>query len=142
VRNRIEVAERFRAEEAGAGRNRLFIGSDVEMSRRVREDLTERLGRIVHVEGGLWRYVGAHREEIPDHALRRSVHACDDAWVHTPAGAPSNVELTNTRVNSVLNECVALCAEPRYFEKPPAGINCGSDLIRFDAEGRRHLDPR
>ncbi|MGR3270288.1 DUF7146 domain-containing protein [Thalassococcus profundi] len=51
VRNRIAAAEPFRVEEADTGRKRLFIGSDVEIAKRVREDLTERHGRIVHADG-------------------------------------------------------------------------------------------
>jgi P4 family phage/plasmid primase-like protien len=44
-------------------------------------------------------------------------------------------------VDSVLNECAALCAEPDFFENPPAGINCASGFIRFDAAGTPHLEP-
>ena len=33
------------------------------------------------------------------------------------------------------------CAEPGYFDTPPAGINCASGFIRFDAEGTPILDP-
>ncbi|EKE44938.1 ATPase-like protein [Oceaniovalibus guishaninsula JLT2003] len=106
----------------------------------MREDLTERLGRIVHAEGEFWRYGGTHWEAIPDHELRLPVHAYDGAGFLTPAGEPSNVKLTKTRVDSVLHECAALCAEPGYFEKPPAGINCASGFIRFDAEGVPHLE--
>lgn len=135
VRNLIAGAEPFRAEEADTGRKRLFIGSDVEIAKRVREDLTERHGRIVHADGEFWRYGGTHWEAIPDHELRLPVHAYDGAGFETPAGEPSNVKLTKTRVNSVLNECAALCAEPGYFDAPPAGINCASGFIRFDAQG-------
>lgn len=140
VRNRIAAAEPFRAEEADTGRKRLFIGSDVEIAKRVREDLTERHGRIVHADGEFWRYGGTHWEAIPDHELRLPVHAYDGAGFETPAGEPSNVKLTKTRVNSVLNECAALCAMPGFFDAPPAGINCASGFIRFDAQGTPHLE--
>jgi phage/plasmid primase-like uncharacterized protein len=141
VRNRIDGAEPFRAEEADTGRKRLSIGSDVEIARRVREDLTERHGRIVHTEGAFWRYGGTHWEAIPDHELRLPVHAYDGAGFETPAGEPSNVKLTRTRVDSVLNECAALCAMPGFFDAPPPGINCASGFIRFDAEGTPQLEP-
>lgn len=140
VRNRIAAAEPFRVEETDTGRKRLFIGSDVEIAKRVREDLTERHGRIVHADGAFWRYGGTHWEAIPDHELRLPVHAYDGAGFETPAGDPSNVKLTKTRVDSILNECAALCAEPGYFDAPPAGINCTSGFIRFDAEGTPHVE--
>jgi P4 family phage/plasmid primase-like protien len=141
VRNRIAAAEPFRVEETDTGRKRLYIGSDVEIAKRVREDLTERHGRIVHADGEFWRYCGTHWEAIPDHELRLPVHAYDGAGFLTPAGEPSNVKLTKTRVNSVLNECAALCAMPGFFDAPPAGINCASGFIRFDAEGTPRLEP-
>ncbi|MBW7057625.1 toprim domain-containing protein [Paracoccus bogoriensis] len=141
VRNRIEAAEPFRAELADTGRKRLYIGSDVEIAKRVREDLTERHGRIVHADGEFWRYGGTHWEAIPAHELRLPVHTYDGASFETPAGEPSNVKLTQTRVNSVLNECAALCAMPGFFDAPPAGINCASGFIRFDAEGTPQLEP-
>lgn len=140
VRSRISGAERFRPDQAETGRKRLYIGSDVEIAKRVREDLTERHGRIVHADGEFWRYGGTHWEAIPDHELRLPVHAYDGAGFETPAGEPSNVKLTKTRVNSVLNECAALCAMPGYFDAPPAGINCASGFIRFDGDGTPHLE--
>lgn len=141
IRNRIAGAELFRPDQAETGRKRLYIGSDVEMAKRVREDLTERHGRIVHAEGEFWRYCGTHWEAIPAHELRLPVHAYDGASFETPAGEPSNVKLTQTRVNSVLHECAALCAEPGFFDTPPAGINCASGFLRFDATGTPHLEP-
>lgn len=141
VRNRIAGAEPFRPEEADTGCKELYIGSDVEIAKRVREDLTERHGRIVHADGAFWRYGGTHWEAIPDHELRLPVHTYDGARFETPAGEPSNVKLTQTRVNSVLNECAALCAMPGFFDTPPAGINCASGFIRFDAEGTPCLEP-
>lgn len=141
VRNCIAGAERFRPDQADTGRKRLFIGSDVEIAKRVREDLTERHGRIVHADGEFWRYGGTHWEAIPDHELRLPVHAYDGAGFETPAGEPSNVKLTKTRVNSVINECAALCALPGFFDAPPAGINCASGFIRFNAEGSPRHEP-
>lgn len=141
IRNRIAGADLFRPDQAEQGRKRLYIGSDVEIAKRVREDLTERHGRIVHAEGEFWRYVGTHWEAIPAHELRLPVHAYDGASFETPAGEPSNVKLTQTRVNSVLNECAALCAEPGFFDTPPAGINCASGFLRFDTTGTPHLEP-
>lgn len=135
LRNRMAAAERFRPEQADTGRKDLFIGSDIEIAKRVREDLTTHHGRIVQAEGAFWRYAGTQWEAIPDHEIRLPVHAYDGADFMTAAGEPSRVKLSRSRVDSVLNECAALCAEPDFFEAPPAGINCASGFIRFDADG-------
>ena len=88
-----------------------------------------------------WRYAApiGRRSPITNCACRSTTY--DGADFETPAGEPSNVKLTKTRVNSVLNECAALCAEPGFFDTPPAGINCASGFIRFDADGTPRLEP-
>ena len=131
----------MRADQADTRPKDLYIGSDVEIAKRVREDLTARHGRIVHAEGAFWRYSGTEWEAIEDHLIRLPVHAYDGAEFMTAAGEPSRVKLSKSRVDSVLNECAALCAEPHFFENPPAGINCASGFIRFDAAGTPHLEP-
>ena len=141
IRNRIASADPFRADQAETARKRLDIGSDVEMAKRVSEDLTKRHGRIVHAEGEFWRYSGTHWEAILVHELRLPVHTYDGANFETPAGERSNVKLTRNRINSVLNEFAALCAEPGFFDAPPAGINCTSGFRRFDKTGTPHLEP-
>lgn len=140
VCSRIAAAEPLRADQADTRRKEIYIGSDVEIAKCVREDLTARHGRIVHSEGAFWRYVGTEWEAIEDHLIRLPVHAYDGADFMTAAGEPSRVKLSKSRVDSVLNECAALCAEPDFFENPPAGINCASGFIRFDAAGTPHLE--
>jgi P4 family phage/plasmid primase-like protien len=141
VRLGIEAAAPFRGDEAPIRRKELSIGSDVEIAKRIREDLTTQHGRIIYAEGAFWRYGGTEWETIQDHQIRLPVHAYDGADFMTAAGAPSRVKLNKSRVDSVLNECAALCAAPDFFEDPPAGINCSSGFIRFDAAGTPHLEP-
>lgn len=140
VRSRIAAAEPFHADEANTRRKDLYIGSDVEIAKRVREDLTTRHGRIVYAEGAFWRYSGTEWETIEDHLIRLPVHAYDGAEFMTAAGEPSRVKLSRSRVDSVLHECAALCAEPEFFENPPTGINCASGFIRFDTTGTPHIE--
>ena len=140
VRNRIAAAELFHADQADTRRKDLYIGSDVEIAKRVREDLTARHGRIVYAEGSFWRYSGTEWETIEDHLIRLPVHAYDGAEFMTAAGEPSRVKLSKSRVDSVLHECAALCAEPDFFENPPTGINCASGFIRFDTTGKPRLE--
>ncbi|PVZ49686.1 DUF7146 domain-containing protein [Thalassobacter stenotrophicus] len=140
VRNLIAAAEPFHADQAYTRRKDLYIGSDVEIAKRVREDLTARHGRLVYAEGAFWRYSGTAWEAIEDHLIRPPVHAYDGAEFMTAAGEPSRVKLSRARVDSVLHECAALCAEPDFFENPPTGINCASGFIHFDTTGKPRLE--
>jgi hypothetical protein len=64
----------------------LFIGSDVEISARVRDDLIARHGKVIHAEGQFWRYATTHWDIIPDHELRLATHIYDGAEYETPKG--------------------------------------------------------
>jgi P4 family phage/plasmid primase-like protien len=119
----------------------LFIGSDVEISSRVRDDLSARHGKILYAEGNIWRYGGTHWEEIPAHELRLATHMYDGAEYETPKGEPSRVKLGKSRVDSILHELAVLITEEDYFENPSVGINCANGFIRFSAEGVPTLEP-
>jgi P4 family phage/plasmid primase-like protien len=119
----------------------LVIGSDVEIAGRVKEDLERAYGDILHAEGHFWRYGGSHWEAIAEPELRLAVHVYDGARFRTPAGEPSRVKLSKSRVDSVLNELAALLARPSFFETMATGINCASGFIRFDDEGTPYLEP-
>ena len=123
-----------------ARRKELFVGSDIEIAKCVREDLTEEHGRIVFAEGAFWHYAKTEWKPIPDHKIRLPVHDYDGADFMTAAGEPSRVKLSKSRVDSVLHECAAICADPEFFENLPAGINCASGFIRFDDAGTPHLE--
>lgn len=127
------------AHRASAERKELNIGSDIEIANRVREDLQNQYGHMLYCEGSFWRYGGTAWEVVEDHEIRLVVHAYDGASFQTGSGAHSRAKLSKARVDSVLYECAALCAEPKFFSNPPAGINCASGFIRFDDVGRPHL---
>lgn len=137
VRVLIAIAEPLTAERE---KKQLFIGSDVEIAGRVREDLTSLHGRLINAEGSFWRFTGTHWEPVPDREMRIAVHAYDGASFNTPAGDPSRVKLGKSRIDSVINECAVLCAEPTFFTSPPVGINCASGFIHFK-DGRPALQP-
>jgi P4 family phage/plasmid primase-like protien len=113
----------------------LFIGSDVEISSRVRDDLIVRHGKIIHAEGQFWRYTTTHWDIIPDHELRLATHMYDGAEYETPKGEPSRVKLGKSRVDSILHELTVLVTEDEFFTNAPIGINCASGFIRFSSEG-------
>lgn len=123
----------------GARRERLEIGSDVEIARRVSEDLHNSFGRIVHADGDFWRYQGACWRPIPERELRRAVHRYDGAEYTTPAHNPAAVALGKSRVTSTLHEMSAMLAEPNFFADAPTGINCASGFIEFSGEGKAML---
>ena len=115
----------------------LRIGSDVEIAQRLRADLVEQFGRIVYAEGASWRYSATHWEPIPDDELRRAVHIYDGAFF----GFMQQVKLSKARINSVLNECAALCTASDFFETRPTGINCASGFITFASDGTPAIEP-
>lgn len=58
-----------------------------------------------------------------------------------PKEDPTRVRLGKSRIDSILNECAAMCAAPEFFATCSTGINCASGFIRFDPEGRPHIEP-
>ncbi|EFH12952.1 DUF5906 domain-containing protein [Pseudoroseomonas cervicalis] len=122
-------------------RERLEIGSDVEIARRVSEDLCNSFDRIVHADGQFWRYEGTCWRPIPEPELRRVVHCYDGAEYTTPTGKPSAVALSKARINSSLNEMAAMLAAPNFFVDAPAGINCASGFIEFERDGTPTIKP-
>lgn len=139
---RMAIAEAVLPDAFGkTGTKEVYIGSDVELAQRVREDLTERLGRIVHAEGMFWHYERTHWKPVPARLLRVTVHRYDGAEYKTPSGEPSRVKLGKGRIDSILNECATLCSEPDFFSSRPIGINCASGFIQFDGKGAPTLVP-
>ena len=105
----------------------LEIGSDIEIARRVGNDLEKQHGQIIVAEGSVWRYVGTHWESLIESELRRVVHRYDGASF----GKGSTVKLSRSRVDSILNEFTAMHDDLDFFGDAPAGINCLSGFIRF-----------
>lgn len=120
-------------------RKEVEIGSDVEISKRVLDDLTKIYQRIVYTEGSFWYYHTTHWEDIPDHQLRRAVYLYDGACYFTPKGEESCVKLSKSRIDSVLNEMAALATEIDFFENALVGINCANGFIEFDQQGKPTL---
>lgn len=120
---------------------RLEIGSDVEIAGRVREDLEQAFGDVVHAEGAFWRFETTCWRPIPEAELRLAVHGYDGARFESPAGAPSCIRLSKARIDSILHEMTALVADPTFFAAPPPGINCASGFITFDAIGTPTAEP-
>lgn len=123
------------------GARTVLIGSDVEISTRIRDDLQEKYGQVVHDEGQFWRYGTTHWEPIGARELRLLTYAYDGALYETPKGEPSRVRLGKGRVDSILNELATLMSEPKFFEDMPVGINCSTGFIQFTNDGQPQLHP-
>ena len=105
----------------------LDIGSDIEIARRVGNDLASKYGQIIVAEGSVWRYIGTHWESLTDGELRRVVHRYDGATFDKKG----TVKLSRGRVDSILNEFTAMHDDLDFFADAPVGINCLSGFIRF-----------
>jgi P4 family phage/plasmid primase-like protien len=124
---------------AGRKVQRLEIGSDAEIACRVAKDLTRRLGPVVYDEGEFWHHNRLHWQAIPSEALWRAVFVYDGAGFDTPKDEPSNVKLSQGRVESVLACMKPLLSHRRFFVEAAAGINCSSGFITLSADGAASL---
>jgi putative DNA primase/helicase len=128
-------------ERASAGRQRLDVGSDVEIAERVAADFRREFGKVVFADGDFWRYSGKHWQPIEDATARRAVHLYDGAIYETASQQPAAVKLGKGRIDSVLHEMGAMLARPNFFADAPDGINCTSGFIAFDAAGQPRILP-
>lgn len=131
----------MRSEQSKCSPQKLSVGSDIEIARRIQDDLNEQYGRVVHAEGAFWRFNGTSWEAFDEHTIRLRVHDYDGVEFLTASSGKSRVKLSKSRIDSVLHECATLCADPTFFVDVPAGINCASGFIRFDGNGEPHLEP-
>src|SRR4051812_17092040 len=91
---------------------RLEIGSDVEIARRVTEDLSVKYGEVVYCEGAFWYFGGTHWMAIPDEALRLTIYRYDGAIYVTPEGKLQAAKLNRARIDSIL-----ACMQPALFHR-------------------------
>ena len=88
---------------------RLEIGSDVEISRRIKCGLERDFGSVPHCEGEFWRYYDTHWEPVPEDEMRRRVHECD--------GLPWGTITASGLVK--LGSTVSLMNWARSYARPP-----------------------
>ena len=141
VRDLINGAKSFILSGSGDQARTVFIGSDVEIAGRVREDMIEKYGQVIYAEGAFWRYDETHWAVIPDHELRLATHIYDGAKFKTPKGEPSLVKLGKSRVDSILHELASLVTKEDFFRDASTGINCANGFIRFSQDGMPSLAP-
>jgi hypothetical protein len=122
--------------------HKLEVGSDVEIARRLVNDLSAELGEIHWVEGKLWFYCGTHWVSYPKHQLRLAAYRYDGALYRRPGRKNDDlVQLSKPRIDGILHELATLLAEPGFFLVPAIGINCKIRVSRH-RRVRRSADPR
>jgi hypothetical protein len=139
----IEDAERFTEEPSryGASQFDLEIGSDVEIAKKVLEQLEELYGPIIVSDGRLWRFDKTHWAALDDDHLIRLVHRADGTRYTDGAGKTQVVKLNKSRVVSIVDAAMRYRGQPDFFQDPPVGINCESGFIRIGDDGVAELMP-
>jgi phage/plasmid-associated DNA primase len=139
----IEDAERFTEEPSryGASQFDLEIGSDIEIAKKVLEQLEELYGPITVSDGRLWRFDKTHWAALDDDHLVRLVHRADGTRYTDGAGKSQVVKLNKSRVASIIDAAMRYRGQPDFFQDPPCGINCESGFIRIGDNGSAELMP-
>ena len=118
-----------------AGHRTIEIGSDIEIARRIARELAGALGEVVAADGAVWRYLPPEGSwaALDDDILRRLAQAFDGASYQRPSGRPDVVQLSKTRVVSILDAVSVILGSRDFFEREPVfGINCRSGFVRLD----------
>lgn len=125
----------------GAAPRILTIGSEVEIAKKVIEDLHAEHGDVVFDEGRIWHFDGICWLPKCERDLRLCVQQYDGALYTPPASKTSVVRLNSSRIDSVLRELFVLLEQPGFFSDARAGMNCASGFITFETEGKPDLIP-
>ena len=119
----------------------LTIGSDVEIAKRVTEDLRTAHGDVVFDEGQVWHYDGTSWQPKSDRDLRLLAYRYDGATYGLGPGKRSGARLNKSRIDSILFELCILLSQKRFFADATTGMNCASGFIAFDSQGTPQVIP-
>jgi P4 family phage/plasmid primase-like protien len=139
----IEDAERFTEEPSryGASQFDLEIGSDIEIAKKLLDQLEELYGPIIVSDGRLWRFDKTHWAALDDDHLIRLVHRADGTRYTDGVGKTQVVKLNKSRVVSIVDAAMRYRGQPDFFQDPPCGINCESGFIRIGDDGAAQSMP-
>jgi P4 family phage/plasmid primase-like protien len=115
---------------------KLEIGSDAEVASEVVKELTAERGELVHADGAFWYYADTAWTELDGGLIQRSILVQDGR----PYGEKGRIRLSKTKIESITHIMTIMQAQPDFFRKGVAGINCASGFIRF-VEGVPVLEP-
>ena len=139
----IEDAERLTDDPSryGTSQFELEIGSDIEIAKKVLEQLEELYGPIIVSDGRLWRFDKTHWAALDDDHLIRLVHRADGTRYTDGAGKTQVVKLNKGRVVSIVDAAMRYRGQADFFQHRPCGINCESGFIRIGDHGSAELMP-
>jgi putative DNA primase/helicase len=113
-------------------------GSDVEIAKRLYDDLQDCHGDVVFDEGRAWKFDGVCWVPINERDLRLAVYRYDGLGYGTKSAC---VKLTKNQINSILHEFSVVSAQDNFFRNSKTGINCASGFISFNEAGDATLIP-
>jgi hypothetical protein len=97
------------------------------------------MSRVVYCEGAFYVYRDAHWCALSDHQLANTIYRYNT--LRFRPGSGGIVKLNKGRTESVLSVMRNRAANDGFFRDAPAGINCTSGFIQFDAGGNATLAP-
>jgi hypothetical protein len=117
---------------ADRGKSLILAGTDIEIADSVLRDLADAyMSCAVFCEGAFYVYRDTHWCALSDHQLRNAIYRYDKVRF----GKRGIVKLNKGRMESVLSVMRNRAANDGFFRDAPAGINCASGFIQFDARG-------
>ena len=118
--------------------------SDVEIAQIFGRELVDALGQVVSAEGDLWQYLAAEGRwpMLEPDIVKRLAFAFDGAVYTKPNGRDDAVQLSKSRVGSILDCLSALLGAPSFFDDEPViGVNCRNGFVAIDPSGNVELRP-
>jgi len=143
VQMAVEDAERF-TDETKPSKLSYFdleIGSDIEIARRILDQIEMLYGPVIVSEGQIWWFDRTHWAPLDENSLVRLVHRADGAEYGDGNGKVKVVRLSKSRVDSIVDAAMHYRQRACYFDKPPIGINCAAGFIAIDKDGVAVLRP-
>jgi P4 family phage/plasmid primase-like protien len=125
---------------ANPGKSLILEGTDIEIADSVLRDLADAyMSRVVFCEGAFYVYRDTHWCALSDHQLANTIYRYNT--LRFRPGRGGIVRLNKGRTESVLSVMRNRAANDGFFRDAPAGINCASGFIQFDAGGNAALVP-
>ena len=109
----------------------LRLGSEVEMAQLVADSCARKYGEFIFADGNFWVFIETMWHRVPEQAMRRIVHRFDGAVV-----GKAKVKIKSSTVTGVIKECIAVSAEPEFFESPAIGLNARNTVVTIDGKGK------
>ncbi len=114
------------------------IGSDVEISGRMIQDMLKGGELYVHSEGSFYHWDGRVWEALLDAEVQREfMLPYDGAWF----GETSRIRLNKGRVDSISKFVKDTMGLPTFFDDRPVGINVQNGFLQFAEDGSFALVP-